>query len=333
MRLTARSRLLETITPSGNHKSIFTGIAITTLIGAVSMSMPVLGFFCFLMLPLPILTYRLRLSRKPSAIVAFGAWGCLLFMNGGLSADLFLIAGMFSLGFLMGEGFWGGHPVDKTIAVACLAVLFGGVFGLVLYGNIVNQNLLSLISGYIDKNLELTIALYKSMGIPEDNVRAISEAMAPIKYVLMRILPSLLAAGLLVVAWLNLLLAKVFLKKEIPLYPALGPLHNWKAPENLVWGVIASALMMVLPAGALKVLGINGMIIFLVIYFFQGMAVISYYFETKKVPFALKALLYSMIVIQQIFVLMIAGLGFFDIWLNFRRLGMDNNSKQNPLAL
>ena len=324
---------METEKPFGDRKTIFSGIAITTLIGALSISVPILGFFCFLMLPLPPLSYRLRLDRKKTTIIICSAWCCLLFFAGDLSVDMFFIAGMLLLGFLMGEGIRKNWPADKTIAIACGVVLLSGAVGLVLYGNMASLSLPEMVSLYIDKNLEMTLALYKSMKMPEENIRMISEAMASIKYVLMRILPSLFAAGLLLSSWLNLLLARIALKREKTAYPALGPLTIWKAPENFVWGVIGCALMLLLPVGTIKMLGLNGMIIFLVIYFFQGIAVVSFYFETKRVPFALKVLLYSMIFIQQIFLLVIAGLGFFDIWLNFRRLGMDNGNRRTPLAL
>jgi len=324
---------VEAVNQSGDHKTLFRGITITTLIGALSLSVPVLGFFCFLALPLPPLVYRLRMDRKKSAVIACSAWGCLCIFAGGLSADMFLVAGMMSLGFLMGEYLQKNLPVEKTVAYACGIVLLTGIFGLILYGNISNIGLTAMVSGYIDANLELTLMLYKNMGMPEENVQVISEAMGSIKYVLMRILPSLFASGLLLSAWMNLLLAKILLKREKTGCQAFGHLNTWKAPEYLVWGVIGSALMLVLPVGAFKMLGLNGMIIFLIIYFFQGIAVVSFYFETKRVPVALKILLYSIIFIQQIFLLIIAGLGFFDIWLNFRRLGMDNNNKQSPLAL
>lgn len=322
---------METANPSANHKSIVTGIVIATLMGALSISFPILGLLCFLAMPLPIVICRLRLGRQPAVMVAGGAWVCLLFIGGGLSLDVWLVAGMFLLGFLMGEGLNRNLAVEKALAWACGIVFLSGGFSLMLYGNIANQGVSALVSGYIDQNLALSIDLYKGMGMPEDNIRVISEAMTVIRQVLIRILPSLLAAGLLLVAWLNLLLTKLFLKKTKSPYPVIRRLNVWKAPENLVWGVIATALMLVLPVGGLKILGLNGMIIFLVIYFFQGIAVVSFYFETRRVPPAVKVLLYSMIMIQQMFVLVVAGLGFMDIWLNFRRLGADNH-KQDPLA-
>ncbi|MBW2176623.1 MAG: DUF2232 domain-containing protein, partial [Deltaproteobacteria bacterium] len=58
-------------------------------------------------------------------------------------------------------------------------------------------------------------------------------------------------------------------------------------------------------------------------YFLQGIAVVSYYFEKKRFPRALRLFLYSLIALQQILLLLIIGLGLFDMWLNFRKLNSD----------
>ena len=150
---------------------------------------------------------------------------------------------------------------------------------------------------------------------------------------LVRILPSLCAAGLLFSAWLNLLLAKFVLRTETFAYQAFVQLNEWKTPDALVWGVIGCALMLMLPVSFIKMLALNGMVILTIVYFFQGIAIISFYFEKKKIPTAIRALLYGTIIIQQIFLLVIAGIGFFDVWLNFRQLGNNNNKdKQIPLS-
>jgi uncharacterized protein YybS (DUF2232 family) len=62
------------------------------------------------------------------------------------------------------------------------------------------------------------------------------------------------------------------------------------------------------------------------IYFFQGIAIVSFYFEKKKLPRVLRFVLYSFIALQQIILLVVIGLGFFDIWLNFRKLEVNDNS-------
>jgi uncharacterized protein YybS (DUF2232 family) len=78
-----------------------------------------------------------------------------------------------------------------------------------------------------------------------------------------------------------------------------------------------------IPEHTVKLFGINGLLILMTIYFFQGIAIISFYFEKKRFPRLLRIVLYSLIALQQIVLLIVVGLGFFDMWLNFRKLGVE----------
>lgn len=323
---------MQTAAHGPDQKIVLFGAAMTALICALSISIPVFGFLFFLIVPLPAFYYRLRLGTKKAALIAGCAFIFLVFFSGGLSADLFFIAGMLLLGFFMGEFIEKDLAIEKTIGYASGLVLAAGAFGLVIYANISNLGLAQMISGYISRNLEMTIALYKSMEMPEESIALLTESMDQIRYVLVRILPAIFTAGLLLSAWINLLLAKVVLKSKKYAYQSLVGLNAWKTPDTLVWGVVASALMLMMPAGFLKLLGINGMIVFTIIYFFQGIAIISFYFEKKSVPSAIRFLLYGTIIIQQILIFAIAGVGFFDVWLNFRKLGNNDTDHQIPLS-
>lgn len=323
---------METANQDNDHKILLSGIALISLICTLSISIPILGFICFLIIPLPAVYYRIRLGTKKAAIVTFCSLIFLIFLSGGLSADLYFIAGMLLLGFCLGEFIEKNLPVEKIIGYACGVVLFAATFGLALYANISNLGLIQIVSDYIGKNLELTLALYESMGMPEESILMLSNSMDQIRYVLVRILPSLCIAGLLFSAWLNILLTKIVLRTGTDNYQALVALNAWKTPDFLVWGVIGCALILLLPGSFLKMLGLNGMVVFTIIYFFQGIAIISFYFEKKKIPTALRVLLYGTIIIQQIFILAIAGIGFFDVWLNFRQFGKNNNNKPMPLS-
>ena len=78
--------------------------------------------------------------------------------------------------------------------------------------------------------------------------------------------------------------------------------------------------MLILPHKALKIIGLNIILVLMTIYFFQGIAIVSFYFEKKQFSRMLRFLLYSLIAIQQIVLLVVIGLGIFDMWLNFRKL-------------
>jgi uncharacterized protein YybS (DUF2232 family) len=57
------------------------------------------------------------------------------------------------------------------------------------------------------------------------------------------------------------------------------------------------------------------------VYFFQGIAIVAFYFEKKQFPRVVRFFLYALIALQQLILLAVIGLGFFDMWVNFRRLG------------
>ena len=78
--------------------------------------------------------------------------------------------------------------------------------------------------------------------------------------------------------------------------------------------------MLILPYKPLKIIGLNILLVLMTIYFFQGIAIVSFYFEKKQFSRMLRFVLYSLIALQQIVLLVVIGLGIFDMWLNFRKL-------------
>ena len=66
--------------------------------------------------------------------------------------------------------------------------------------------------------------------------------------------------------------------------------------------------------------GLNVLIILLTVYFFQGIAIVSFYFNRKQFPKIARFLLYGLIFIQQLLLMVVIAFGFFDTWLDFRKL-------------
>jgi len=172
----------------------------------------------------------------------------------------------------------------------------------------------------VTKNLELTLSLYENMGMKQESIQMISASLESIKYVFIRIIPALVVASILFISWINLLLSKPIFNNWNLIYPDFGSLKLWKAPEFLVWIIIGCGILLIFPNNTLKILGLNGLLILMTIYFFHGIAIVSFYFEKKRLPRLLRFFLYSLIALQQIILLVVIGLGFFDMWLNFRRL-------------
>jgi len=309
------------------RRNMLAGIAFSTLLCLLSISAPILGFFCFLLLPAPVIFYRIKLGRNAAAIIILSSSLIAGIAAGDIAGELFFLMGIMGLGYFVGEWIEKGLPIEKIIGYASGQVFIAALCGLIIYGNISNTGAVNVISDYIGKNIELTISLYKEMGMPDDSIRMIVEAKEEIRQILIRITPALFAAGFLFLGWLNFLVARGMLKRKSIHILSGEPLNTWKTPEAMIWGIIGSFAFLLMPVGGLKIIGLNGLIIFMTIYFFQGIAIVSYYLEKKKIPVPLRVLFYGLIGLQQILTLIVVGLGIFDVWINFRKIGVNNNNE------
>lgn len=307
-------------------RDIVSGIAITCLIFAASVYIPIIGFFCALLIPLPVLFYRAKLGRTNGMIVPVGTLVAMVVFSGRVSVDTMVFTELMLLGFLLGEGFEWNLPVELTVLFVSGTVLLTAAGGLLFYGVISDTGVAALISGYVAKNLELTLGLYRDMGVSEESIRMFSDSMEHIRYVLIRVIPSFAVISALFVSWTSLLMIRPILESRSLFYPAFGRLNLWKAPDHLVWGVIGCGLILLVSDKGMKMIGLNGLLIFMTVYFFQGIAVVSFFFQKKNFPRMLRVFLYSLIALQQMALFLVIGCGFFDIWLNFRKL---NTEKQN----
>ena len=301
-------------------RDIVSGIAITSLIFAISVYMPIIGFICSLFIPLPILFYRSKLGRTTGAIIPIITIIVMIAVLGGMSIDILFFVELLLLGFVLSELIELDLSIEKTMLYACGSVIFIGIVGLLFYSNLSDKGIYALVAEYVSKNLKLTLEVYENMGVSKESIHMISSSLENIEYVLIRIIPALVVASTFFVSWTNLLVAKPILKSRGLFYPSFGSLKIWKAPEFLIWVIIGCGLLLLLPEKTFKIIGLNGLLIMLTVYFFQGIAIVSFYFEKKRFPRVLKVFLYSLIALQQAVLLVIIGLGLFDMWLNFRKL-------------
>ena len=75
---------------------------------------------------------------------------------------------------------------------------------------------------------------------------------------------------------------------------------------------------MLFPASVTKLIGLNVLLILMTIYFFQGMAIISFYFRKRAVPGLLKGFGYFVVI--RYMSVVVAFIGLFDIWVDFRKI-------------
>lgn len=315
---------------SGVSKDIATGVMATLVIFSISVFTPVVGFIFSTFIPLPVLFYRAKLGRRLGLLVPLVTVAIMGLVAGGFTVDIFFFSGLMLLGFVMSEMFEKKLSVELTVAAACGVVLGAGLIGILIYSIANGTGIFNLVSAYVASNLALSLDLYKGIGIPQETIDAISGSIDRIQYVLVRILPSLAVASTLFVAWTNLIAARPILVRRGLYVPDFGRLNRWQAPEPLIWAVIACGLILLLPATGIRLIGVNGLLVLLTVYFIQGIAIVSFFFDKKKLPRTIRVVLYMMIAFQQLFLLIIICIGLFDMWINFRKLDTNTHEPDPP---
>ncbi|MBW2431355.1 MAG: YybS family protein [Deltaproteobacteria bacterium] len=302
-------------------RDIVNGVLFTSLIFFISVFIPIIGFFGALIIPLPILFYRLKLGRTIGVLIPVISGLLLFILIGGISPDILFFVELLVIGFILGELIESNHSIEKTILYATGAVWISGLTGLTVYSTLSGDSIYAVVSAYVTKNLELTMVLYQNMGMSDENIALIDRFLLEIRPFIVQIIPAMVTASTLFVAWTNLLIARPLLKSRSLSSPDFGPLNMWKAPEFLVWAVIGCGLALFIPVAIIKSIGINGLLILMTVYFFQGIAIVAFYFEKKRFPRMVRFFLYTLIALQHLILLAVIGLGFFDMWINFRRSG------------
>ncbi len=300
-------------------KDLVTGTLITCLVVTICAWVPIVGLMGSAFIPVPLIFYRVKTGTQAPRIIALVTLGYVLLLGGRL--ELLFFGELLLIGVLMGELIARRWPPEAMAAAVCGAVIGAAVAGLWVFGRFSGKGLLETLSDGVRYNLELTLGLYREMGLPQDQLSFLEGSLDVIQQVMVGIMPALAIGSTLVTVWVCLLTARQLCQRQGLPVPDYGALDHWKAPEMLVWGVIASGVLLLLPGLVMKTLGLNGLLVFMVIYFFQGMAIVAYFFRKKQVPRVARMVLYGLIAIQQVVMLAVVGVGFFDTWFNFRKIG------------
>ena len=301
-------------------KDILIGIFYSMLIIIVMYTMPVIGVFAWILLPLPVLFYRLKIGRNYSSIIMAVSMTVLIGLTSNFAFNALYFGSLLMTGFLLGECIEKHLSIEKTMAYTCLGLFAALMVFLMIYAVTQSQGIEQLISNYISRYQTLSAQLFSESTQLYPDVALDRQLFERASSLFMIAFPGIIITTYLTMTLINILFIKRLLKKNDITIQSLENLNQWRAPEKLVLGLICISLLLLLPVGVLKILFLNCLIILMSVYFFQGIAVVSYFFQKKGVPFSIKSFFYILIAIQPLFMLLVIGCGLFDTWINFRRL-------------
>ena len=181
--------------------------------------------------------------------------------------------------------------------------------------------LLQFFQKQIDSHFTQSIEALKVMEDKSEELKVLQDFAGKASDGLVQAYPSFIALGAFITALINYYVTR-FLWRRIDSHDMFhqARFSGWVVPDQVVWVLIASSAAFFLAENALGFVGINLLLISLVAYFFQGLAIIIYFLESRNVPVFFWVLIFFVILFQPLLVGVSIGLGIFDNWIDLRKI-------------
>lgn len=282
---------------------------------------PFIGLLFLLTLPLALFVLCL-LNDHVKVLFAF--LGILCAMAIILSAmhtalPVFAMAATGLAGILMAQTARKNYSIEIVVLLPVFVILGAIVFYFVYGGMQLSMGPWQLLEKHITEAVDLNIQIYSRFPLNPEEINAIKNSKPIIIEFFTKISPAFCIIMTLFTIWINALMGNKLLHKRGVVLPTLSALSEWRAPNWLVWFFIAGGGLSFLSQTDIHFWGINILLVASSIYFLQGIAIVSFFFQSKDIPVFFRWFFYFLIAIQQIVMIAIATVGFFDIWIDFRK--------------
>jgi len=286
-----------------------------------SVCIPVIGPLLSLVTSLPFLYYSFKLGPYQGLKIAVTSIVIImLFAYNVRQEQLVVFVIQFAvLGLILSIMFKHGFSLGQTVVVATGAILCINIGILAFICMLNDTSIHNIIASYLQHQIKLTLHAYHEMAIPEDRVLELQTNASSLIDIITIIFPSLMtiASGLIVL--LNIGAATVLFRLTGLKYPDFAPIDRWRPPENLIWVTIFSGFAMFF-SDWLRSLSINIFIVMIMIYICHGFSILSFFMNRYNIKTWVKILVYFIFAFQQIFWGMLALIGLFDQWIDFRKI-------------
>lgn len=281
---------------------------------------PPLGALIGVLSPFPLVFIYLQRGRQVGIALVALVFAVLLVLVGSSQAMLFL-AEYALMALVLGESIRIQLPGDRCIVGSALV---SGIVSMILLATLLGDQDTS-IREFFEKQVRAhfsqSIEAFNSMGEDKAEVEEMKKFAERAAEGFATAYPAFLLIGSLVGAAANYALIRiVWLRLYGPGLFSERTFSEWVCPENLIWGFILSGAALFLGQGVISDAGLNVFLIMLGIYFAQGLSIVVHFLKVRNVPTFFWFVLFILIFVQPLLIGLVAGLGVFDIWADFRKL-------------
>jgi len=306
------------------NKELILGTVVLSVIFLAIAAVPILGFIVGIFTPLAVLYFSQSSRIQGLFILIFSLIPTFLVLRSlDMQGNLPFLFSWGAVGFFLSEFIKRKNPIDKAVFYSVLLLLAMGLSFLMIYSFQIGEDPWSVVETAIKQGVQEGIQAYSQAGVAPDQLKAIRNQIPEITKTIYHLFPAIAVISSIFFVWINVMAARVVLAWKKTAVLAADDLALWKIPDKLVWFVIASGALILLPVESFRIAGLNLIAIFLFIYFFQGLSIVYFFFQKKQAPLFLRGIIYTLIFIQQILLLMVVALGFFDLWVDFRKINRE----------
>jgi uncharacterized protein YybS (DUF2232 family) len=307
--------------PAGHNlqtrlKSTLLGVVGSFVLFAAYLAIPPIGIFSGIVAPFPAAYNHLKYGRLAALTVLFGVTTIITALFGVFAGVLYFgMCGV--IGAVMPNLLLRGFSASRTLFwTTALNVLFCAI-GFLVYSYLSGTDLPGLINAEVASSMKQAIAIYEKAGVKGEELDLLKRSMTAGIDMLAKLYPALITVLLIIIAGANLALLKKT-SATITAVSEISDFSSFRTHDLLVWLLIISGFSLLLPTSIITTPALNVLAVALFLYLLQGMAVISTIAARYSVSRFLRILLYATLIIQPYFLAFVAGVGLFDLWVDFR---------------
>lgn len=258
-------------------------ILLFTVLLAVALNIPFIGFITAFIVPLPIAWYSAKFERK-HALLVIAVMLIISIISGSTVGFIFGII-MCSLGFIMGRTIQ--ENKSKLYMLMALSIFLLLILAIlyIISVLILNINVIEQFLKTVEIYYEQAGNIMSSVGqLPKDYDEMVTNVLLMVK----TIMPSYFIGGVFVMAFIYLTTNLFLLKKLKIKVPKFSKFNNFRLPKVVLWYyLIVSVLTLFVSyeVGSFGyIAGANALLILRALIFLQGVSFIHYYFHVRKYP-------------------------------------------------
>jgi len=303
----------------GTAKRLLQGAALclaSLTLALAGAAIPIAGVLFGLLTPLPLILLSARHGRVIAllGVLAVGAslapllglrYTWVFFLEFGVSA------------VVLAEAIRREWAPEPSVGAGVLAVLGGSVLGLLMVSRGAAGPMEYLLE-HLDLALQEAMGFYNKLGLSPDEVGHLSTSAEQVRAFLLAASPGLFIAAALLTTSMNYFLARGGLARAST-SGGSDPGFAWNMPDWLVWVFIGAAALFLSGLPVVKEIGLNGLLVVMTLYLLQGLAIAAFWIRRLNLPPLVGILGLVLLLLQPLLLLLLTGVGLFDIWFVFRR--------------